>query len=152
MHRLTKTFVLACFMAAAACLAVSDMAGKHPVAAAAIREEDKPCQCPDAKESPLPPPSSLDPDEFHDRVLGFLESGEYVKLKWCEDKRVRDTGPWIDGKYYGVHPAVKVYYSPAIISWLVSGRLGSIPDGAMIVKEMYNPGPAARWQDQPRQV
>lgn len=149
MHKLTKTLVLACFMVAAAYLPVSSLAGKHPVSAAAIEQEEKPCQCPDAKASSLPLPSSLDPDEFHDRLLAFLESGEYAKLKWCEDKRVRDTGPWIDGKYYGVHPAVKVYYSPEVVSWLVSDRLGSIPDGAMIVKEMYSPGPAARWQDQP---
>src|SRR5687767_3037593 len=113
MHRLTKILVLACFVVMAAYLAVSTLADKYMVSASATREDEtredeKPCQCPDAKESSLPLPSSLAPDEFHDRLLAFLETGEYAKLKWCEDKRVRDTGPWIDGKYYGVHPAVKV--------------------------------------------
>jgi mono/diheme cytochrome c family protein len=35
------------------------------------------------------------------------------------------------------------------MEWLVNGRISNIPDGAMIVKEMYHPGPAARWQDKP---
>jgi hypothetical protein len=147
MNRLMRISVLTGFVIVLVYLAVSSLTGTRAVWAA-TREEEKICQCPDAKESALPLPSSLAPDEFHDRLLAFLESGEYARLKWCEDKRVRDTGPWIDGKYYGVHPAVKVYYSPAVIEWLVSGRLTSIPDGAMIVKEMYSPGPAARWQDQ----
>jgi cytochrome P460 len=153
MHKTTKMLVLACFAVTAAYFAFWSFAGQHLVSASAgensaTGEDEKVCQCPDAKESSLPLPGSLAPDEFHHRLLAFLENGEYAKLKWCEDKRVRDTGPWIDGKYYGVHPAVKVHYSPAVIDWLVSGRLGAIPDGAMIVKEMYNPGPAARWQDQ----
>jgi hypothetical protein len=148
MYKLTKVLVLACFVAVVGYLSFSSFADRHPVSAFAGQEDEKICQCPDAKESSLPSPTSLSADEFHDKLLAFLESGEYIKLKWCEDKRVRDTGPWIDGKYYGVHPAVKVYYSPAVISWLVSGRLGDIPDGAMIVKEMYNPGPAARYEGQ----
>jgi hypothetical protein len=35
------------------------------------------------------------------------------------------------------------------MNWLVNGRIGDIPDGAMIVKEMYAPGPAARYDGQP---
>lgn len=70
-------------------------------------------------------------------------------LKWCVDKGVRDTGPYVSGNYLGTHPAVRIYYSPGVMNWLVNGRINDIPDGAMIVKEMYNPGPAARWQDKP---
>ncbi|HMX29737.1 MAG TPA: hypothetical protein PKC13_29395, partial [Blastocatellia bacterium] len=106
------------------------MLGNRVVSAAA-QDDEKVCQCPDAKENPLPSPTSLSPDEFHDKLLAFLESREYANLKWCEDKRVRDTGPWIDGMSYGVHPSVKVFYSPAVMEWLVGGRLGNIPDGAM---------------------
>ncbi len=92
-------------------------------------------QCPDAKESSLPLPSSLSPDDFHDKLLAFLQNTEYVKLNWCVDKDVRDTGPYVNTMYLGVHPAVKIYYSPAIMNWLVNGRINSIPDGAMMVKE-----------------
>jgi len=109
--------------------------------------QDQPAiaQCPDAKESSLPLPSSMTPDQFHDKLLAFLQSTEYLKLNWCVDKGVRDTGPFVDSTYLGVHPAVRIYYSPAIMNWLVNGRINVIADGAMIVKEMYNPGPAARY-------
>src|SRR5262245_13788381 len=103
-------------------------------------------QCPDAVESRLPLPSSLAPDDFHTRLLTFLQNGDYVKLHWCVDKGVRDTGPYVYDEYLGTHPAVHVYYSPAIMTWLVNGRLDAVPDGAMIVKEMYFPGPAARYE------
>ncbi len=153
MRKLIKVMLLSMFMGGIGYFSLLSLTGHDKVFAAveaptALQEDGKLCQCPDAKESTLPRPGSLSPDEFHDRLLAFLEGGEYAKLKWCEDKRVRDTGPWIDGKYYGVHPAVRVFYSPGVMNWLVGGRLGTIPDGAMIVKEMYNPGPAARWQDQ----
>src|SRR5262245_30891468 len=103
-------------------------------------------QCPDAIENPLPLPSTLPPDDFHDKLLAFLQNGDYVKLHWCVDKTVRDTGPYVYEEYLGTHPAVRVYYSPAIMTWLVNGRIDAVPDGAMIVKEMYFPGPAARYQ------
>ena len=105
-------------------------------------------QCPDAKENPLPLPSSMAPDDFHNKLLTFLRSTEYVKLGWCIDKGVRDTGPYVASEYLGTHPAVRVYYSPGIMKWLINGRIDSIPDGAMIVKEMYSPGPAARYEGQ----
>ena len=65
------------------------------------------------------------------------------------DKGVRDTGPFVNGTYLGTHPAVRIYYSPAVMTWLAKGRDDELPDGAMIVKEMYSPGPAARWEGQP---
>lgn len=150
MRKLLKIVVFACFIGVSTYLAVSGILGNQTVSAAllpAAQDDEKVCQCPDAKENPLPPPTSLSPDAFHDKLLAFLESQEYANLKWCEDKRVRDTGPWINGMSYGVHPSVKIYYSPGIINWLVGGRLGDIPDGAMIVKEMYD-SPAARWEGQ----
>ena len=84
-------------------------------------------QCPDAAENPLPLPSSLAPDDFHDRLLAFLQSADYAtKLHWCGDKTVRDTGPYVYQEYLGTHPAVRVYYSPAIMRWLVKGRVGTL--------------------------
>jgi hypothetical protein len=104
--------------------------------------------CPDAREHTLPLPTSMTPDDFHDRLLAFLQATEYVTLGWCTDKGVRDTGPYVNGTYLGTHPAVRIYYSPAVMKWLVGGRTTVLPDGAMIVKEMYSPGPAARYEGQ----
>ncbi|MFN0139505.1 MAG: cytochrome P460 family protein [Pyrinomonadaceae bacterium] len=103
--------------------------------------------CLDAKESPLPLPSSLPPGkltEFQVMTFDFLNKGGY--LTWCKDKGVRDTGPYLDDIYYGTHPAVRVYYSSAVVKWMLNDRKGVIPDGAMIIKEQYSP-PAAKYQD-----
>jgi hypothetical protein len=66
--------------------------------------------CPGAQEHSLPLPTSVPPGEFVDfekKVLKFLQNGEYSK--WCVDKRMRDTGPYLHAEYYGTHPAVKIY-------------------------------------------
>lgn len=105
--------------------------------------------CEKAPESGLPLPSSFPPSklpDFQARVKTFLTSGKYREMHWCEDKTLRDTGPFINGVSYGVHPAVKIYYSPSVINWLLRKNTdAAIPDGAMIVKEQYSP-PAARYQ------
>src|SRR5262245_55264421 len=90
---------------------------------------------PAGKLSPLPLPSSLGVAEYEERLFKFLNERTYQALGWAPDKMVRDTGPFINGKYYGTHPAVRVYYSPEIIAWLRDGKRGAIPDGAMIIKE-----------------
>ncbi len=94
--------------------------------------------------SSLPLPSSLSVAEYETQLFEFLNQREYKKLGWAYDKRVRDTGPYIDGKYYGTHPAVHIFYSPEIIEWLEGGKRTAIPDGAMIIKEQFEP-PAARY-------
>ena len=107
--------------------------------------------CANADESGLPLPSSFLPSrlpEFQAQLKSFLTSGKYRTLKWCEDKKLRDTGPFVNGVSYGVHPTVKIYYSPSVIKWLLASDPKTIPDGAMIVKEQYSP-PAARYQVQP---
>ena len=154
MHTLIKSMALVFCLSAALYLAgpsfnqgrivFADSTGKAP-----RQTEMKTAQCPDAKESSLPLPSSMSPDDFHDKLLAFLQNTEYAKLQWCVDKGVRDTGPYVNSEYLGTHPAVRVYYSPAIMSWLLNDRIGDLPDGAMIVKEMYAPGPAARYEGQP---
>lgn len=92
----------------------------------------------------LPLPSQVSRREYQERLYAFLGELRYRRLGWKRDKRVRDTGPYRDGTYYGTHPAVRVYYSPEVMAWLVGGRQGRLPDGAMLVKEMYPP-PAVRW-------
>lgn len=96
----------------------------------------------------LPLPSTFLPErlpEFQKILSDFLQHGDYLRLGWNEDKGLRDTGPFINQKPYGVHPTVKIYYSPGIMKWLIDGRTGTIPDGSMIIKEQYTP-PAAQYQ------
>jgi cytochrome c553 len=98
--------------------------------------------------SALPLPSSFLPErlpEFQKQLTKFLEDGDYLRLGWSMDKGLRDTGPFINKTLFGVHPTVKIYYSPQIMKWLVAGRTGAIPDGAMIIKEQYT-APAAQYQ------
>src|SRR5215211_6427599 len=105
--------------------------------------------CANGQESGLPLPSGFLPGklpEFQAQLKTFLTSGKYKTLNWCEDKKFRDTGPFVNGVSYGVHPTVKIYYSPSVINWLLRKDPNQvIPDGAMIVKEQYTP-PAARYQ------
>jgi hypothetical protein len=99
-----------------------------------------------AKPSGLPLPSTFaknpDPAAFQSILTDFLNSYRYSD--WCRDKSVRDTGPWINGQYYGTHPAVRIYYSPEVMQWLAGGRKTALPDGAMMIKEQYKP-PAAKY-------
>ena len=114
-----------------------------------------------AKEDTLPLPSSMLVQEYEKKLYAFIQSRKYdTELHWAVDKGERDTGPWINGKYYGTHPAVRLYYSPKMMYWLTGDpaywpegkavkrqpREGSIPDGAMIVKEMFSP-PAAQYEN-----
>lgn len=93
----------------------------------------------------LPLPSALPRDAYEAQLYSFLGTLTYRSLGWKKDKGVRDTGPFKNGTYYGTHPAVRMYYSPDYFVWLKNGRQGIIPDGAMVIKEMYPP-PAARYQ------
>src|SRR4051794_2351553 len=68
--------------------------------------------CPDpgrveSKSAQLPLPSTFLPDrlpEFQKILTDFLQGGDYLRLGWSEDKGLRDTGPFINNKSYGVHP------------------------------------------------
>jgi mono/diheme cytochrome c family protein len=86
---------------------------------------------------------SGEPVAIEQTMLDYLSSYRYRQLGWCLDKSVRDTGPYIHGISYGVHPAVRIYYSPEIIEWLRNGRRGMPRDGAVIIKEQYPGKPAA---------
>ena len=83
--------------------------------------------------------------EAHPRLLAErrIPAARLVPGQGLEKFTVRDTGPF-KGVYYGTHPAVRIYYSPRAMQWLIEGRQGPIPDGAMIIKEQYHP-PAARY-------
>ena len=105
--------------------------------------------CHEGKEAPLPLPSTIAPEKlaaYEQEILEWLKAGNYKC--WKADKGIRDTGPWINDVYYGTHKAAKIYYSPAVMKWLIGGRQGAIPDGAMIIKEQFD-APAARWDGTP---
>ena len=140
--------VTLCFVAVIGASVLTRQSARAESMAIALQQAPLPAYCAGAADHTLPLPTSLTPDAFHDRLLAFLQNTEYVKLNWCVDKGVRDTGPYVNGTYLGTHPAVRIYYSPAVMRWLVNDREGELPDGAMIVKEMYRP-PAARWEGQP---
>lgn len=94
----------------------------------------------------LPLPSSLPLQDYEQILYRFLMERTYSQMDWAHDKEVRDTGPYIENQYFGTHPAVRIYYSPSMLHWLKGDRRGEIPDGAMIIKEMF-PAPAVLYQD-----
>lgn len=102
----------------------------------------------DSEPSPLPLPHTMTSEEYQALLYRFLAKREYIRLGWAPDKYVRDTGPFIDSTSYGTHDAARVWYSPEVIVWLEGGREGRIPDGAIIVKEAFDP-PAARYSGMP---
>src|SRR5215469_7456730 len=53
-----------------------------------------------------------EPVEFEKQVLAYLSTLAYRNLHWCEDKWVRDTGPFMNTRDAIVHPPVRVFYSP----------------------------------------
>jgi Cytochrome P460 len=109
-------------------------------------------------------PSSLSLDEYEAKLGEYLRNFCHRDLSkgWKVDKRLRNTGPFIgpyqNGKWseaplsFGTHAPVLVWYSPEMYRWLKANRPetgltpaqeDAVPDGAMMVKEMYPP-PAAR--------
>ena len=131
------------------------------LATMSVSEGDEANQnCMDAKANTLLVPREMVLQDFEKKLYEFILNRKYATDSWCVDKRVRDTGPWIQGKYYGTHPAVRLYYSPRVMYWLTGDpaywkvgnvpakgpREGPIPDGGMILKEMFAP-PAALYQE-----
>jgi cytochrome c553 len=98
-----------------------------------------------ADPKPLPAlPSSMLLQDYEVKVLyPWTLNREYAGLPgWKVDTKVRDTGPFIANNYYGTHPAVRIHYSPEMVAWIDGGRKGEVPQGAIIIEEMFNP-PAA---------
>ncbi|MBL8311288.1 MAG: cytochrome P460 family protein [Burkholderiales bacterium] len=71
-------------------------------------------------------------------VANFIWSGCPQWLNWPHDAAPRMSGPSPSGAR-SVHGFVFNYYAPSVYAWLKAGRPeGGIPDGALIVKQMYN--------------
>lgn len=89
-------------------------------------------------------------DAYASRVQSWLRALTYrtAPYAWLHDARWRLTGGYEgcppDGISRGVHPVVRIYYSPEVIDWMCRYRQGedelpdaeTLPDGAMIIKEM----------------
>ncbi len=91
-----------------------------------------------------PPLSDLAMKNMFDaQYQEFVRDRRYAnELDWNRDLNWRMTGPYLGafgfGEFFGVHSsAVRIYYSPEVIKWLCDGRVGEIPDGAMIIKEQH---------------
>jgi len=99
-----------------------------------------------APRSLLPPTGPVAParqQAYAQHVKRFIvKPDNYRRLGWLSDAHWRLTGPYQgcppNGNNFGVHPAVRISYSPEVIDWLCQGQKGPLPDGAMIVKEMAN--------------
>ena len=117
-----------------------------------------------AREHDLPLPNTMSHIDYEDELFPFIRRRAYAsELGWSHDKGMRDTGAYVNGKYFGTHPAVRCFYSPRVMYWLTGDpdfwpqgrdaglalkkepREGVIPDGGMIIKEMLPP-PAARYE------
>lgn len=107
-------------------------------------------------------PSGFSLDVYQQKLGSYLRA--YCHRNpgsgWTVDKTIRDTGPFTaalkDGKwagtYHGTHAPVVIWYSPEMYAWLKVNRPADehlapknpapVPDGAILVKEMY-PAPAA---------
>ena len=104
-------------------------------------------------------PSKFRLDDYEKKLKAYLDAMCHRDAEggWVRDKRVRDAGPWIGafrdgewkGKYHGTHVPVLIWYSKEMVDWLKENRptqesvaKNAVPDGAMMIKEMYPP-PAA---------
>jgi len=136
-YRVSLRFLIVTLLASLAALSVIS-AIESPASHA---QSPPPAQTKRCKISfPLPNPSDLGPRKFEKLLNSFLDQGCY--RSWVADSQIRNTGPFINGASLGTHNAVKVFYSPEVWNWLKhKNREGEIPDGAIIVKEMF-PSPA----------
>src|SRR6185503_2304220 len=105
-------------------------------------------------------PSKFRLDDYERKLKAFLDAMCHRDEQdgWVRDKRVRDAGPWVGtysdgewtGKYFGTHVPVLIWYSKEMVDWLKTNRptpesvaTKPVPDGAIMIKEMYPPPAAA---------
>jgi len=106
-------------------------------------------------------PSALPLDQYERKLDDFISHYCHRRTAehWGMDKTVRDAGPFIANLAGGTwnsydratHMPVLIWYSPDMMDWLRQYRTEGhetpnpppIPDGAIMVKEMYNSVPAS---------
>ena len=111
-------------------------------------------------------PSALPLDQYEAALNDFIGNFCHRRLGsgWKMDKTVRDAGPFVaslsGGTWSGVeratHMPVLIWYSPEMVAWLkkyrgpegvpAPAKIPPVPDGAIMIKEMYNSTPAAACQ------
>lgn len=110
-------------------------------------------------------PGALPMQEYQEKLGRFLRNYCHRNpgAGWVTDKKLRDTGPFVghlasgprSGVYHGTHAPVVVWYSPDMYAWMKENRpdhsdlpqdKAAVPDGAVMVKEMFPP-PGARCAD-----
>ena len=133
-------------------------------------ERARPLVPPDPKlctdlEDTIRDPSALPLGEYERKLSEFLQGWCHRNEKsgWRRDRRVRPTGPYtadlVDGRWVGtdrgIHPPVVIWYSKEMVEWMRAYRPADgeavedpppVPDGAVMIKEMYPP-PAAACED-----
>lgn len=101
--------------------------------------------CDELESPPLPSRFEYAID-YQKQLYTWINCFRYKKTKGVAvDKTVRQTGPFIDQKDYGVHPAVRIWYSSEVVKWLKKGRPNvdghalpkDLPDGSFLIKEMF---------------
>ena len=106
-------------------------------------------------------PNALPADQYLATLNRFLNAMCHRDTAggWKRDKSIRDTGPFTavqdngkwTGTFAGTHSPVLVWYSPDMIDWLHANRpdehtstgASPIPEGAIMVKELYSPSPSS---------
>lgn len=120
--------------------------GPMPVIPPPYSNQQALCQAPHGQKANLIPPSGPDGNAYSLKLRSFVVNRQYAAApyNWLHDLTWRLTGEYEgcqndpNALSFGVHPAVKIYYSPEVIEWLCKGRPGPLPAGAMIVKEMHS--------------
>ena len=106
-------------------------------------------------------PGAVPLDQYERTLDDFISHYCHRRLAdhWAMDKTVRDAGPFVatlangvwTGNEQATHMPVLIWYSPEMMDWLEKYRAPAhpaanpppIPDGAIMVKEMYNSTPAS---------
>jgi cytochrome c553 len=109
-------------------------------------------------------PSALPLEQYEAKLNDFIGHYCHRRLEsgWKMDKTVRDAGPFFgtltngvwSGSEQATHMPVLIWYSPEMMAWLKKYRPAAaapaltapVPDGAIMIKEMYNSTPAAACQ------
>ncbi len=162
----------ACRLAIAAAVALTLAAAAHASvlcpeeqATEQIPPED-PAYCANL-DAAMRQPGAVPLDQYERTLDDFISHYCHRRLAdgWAMDKTVRDAGPFVATLTYdaklatsvwtgvekGTHAPVLIWYSPEMADWLVKYRTPGVtaadappvPDGAIMVKEMYNSTPAS---------
>ena len=107
-------------------------------------------------EATIKKPSAQSLGDYENKLNQYLGSYCYrdEAAGWVHDKFVRQAGPRIatlvngawQGKDFGTHAPVMIWYSPEMMDWLRKNRSAEgevdhpppVPDGAIMVKEMFS--------------